>query len=200
MAYYEINLIKDSVTRASRRRLIRWILFVYILGCGAAVVAICYRGAQNLVALREQRDRVERLERHLLADTAAARDVPQSVKALYGDLASSAEKLARADAFLGQRIFVVPILLGLVAPLPSESALANLEVDQKNGSLRFDLIMPINPADHVTHSSLLLAAWNGDPHLVKRVQDIRLVTTQQKNIRGRKVFVAHFEGTLRSKG
>jgi hypothetical protein len=200
MAYYEINLIKDSVTRASRRRLIRWILCVYFLGCGAAVVAICYRGTQDLMALREQQDRVERLERHLLSDAAAARDVPQSVKALYGDLERTAEKLARADAFLGQRIFVVPILLGLVAPLPSESALASLEVDQKNGTLRFDLIMPINPTDHVTHSSLLLAAWNGDPHLVKRVQEIRLVTTQQKNIRGRKVFVAHFEGTLRSKG
>lgn len=200
MAFYEINLIKAVVIQASRRRLIRWILLLYFLGCGAVVAAICYRGTQALAALREQQARVERLERHLLAGNASVSDVSQSVTTLYGNLERTAAKLARADEFLGQRIFIVPILLGLVAPLPPESTLANLAVDQKSGTLRFDLLMPINPSDQVTHSGLLMAAWNSDPHLTQRVQDIKLVTTQQRNIHGRKVFVAHFEGTLRQKG
>ena len=200
MAYFEINLIKDSVTPPQRRRLIRRALISYFLCCGAALVTICYRGTQSITALRAQRHMVELLEQPLLANAALARDVPQYVQALNGDLERAAEKLARIDELLEQRITLVPILLGLVAPLPQESSLASLEVDLKSSSMRFDLIMPINPTERVTHSSLVLAAWHNDPHLAKRVQNIRLVTTQRKYIRGRNVFVAHFEGTLRLKG
>lgn len=200
MAYFAINLIRDSVTQPARRRWLRRALLLYFLCCGAALVIICYRGTQSIARLWEQRRMVERLEQPLLASAAPARDIPQYVKVLYGDLERTAGKLAHVDELLGQRILLVPILMGLISPLPRESSLATLEVDQKNGSLRFDLIMPINPMDHVTHSSLLLAAWNNDPHLTKRVQNIRLVTTQQKNIRGCNVFVARFEGNLRQKG
>lgn len=200
MVNFAINLVKDSVIPHARRRLFRWTLFAYFLGCGAVLVAVCYRGTQALVTLREEQHRVERLERPVLGSAAPTSDVPQHVTAMCGELARTAEKLARVDEFLGQRILLVPLLLGLVMPLPEDSTLSALEVDQQTGLMRFDLIMSIDPTNEVTHSSLLMAAWTNDLHLAKQVQNIRLVTSQQKNIRGRKVFVTHFEGTLRHKG
>lgn len=200
MVNFAINLVKDSVIPHARRRLFRWTLFAYFLGCGAVLVAVCYRGTQALVTLREEQHRVERLERPVLGSAASKQDVPQYVKDMCGELVRTAEKLTRVDEFLGQRILLVPLLLGLVLPLPEDSTLSSLEADQQTGILRFDLIMSIDPSNQVTHSSFLMAAWTNDLYLAKRVQNIRLVTTQQKNIRGRKVFVAHFEGTLRQKG
>jgi len=200
MVYFAINLVKDSVIPRARRRLFRWTLFAYFLGCGAAMVVVCYRGAQALVTLRGEQERVERMERPLLGLTASARDVPQHVKAMCGDLERTGAKLAHADEVLGQRILLAPILLGLVLPLPEDSTLASLEVDRQTGLVRFDLIMSINFTNQMTHSSFLMAAWANDLHLAKRVQNIRLVTTQQKTVRGCKVFVAHFEGALRQKG
>jgi hypothetical protein len=197
MASFEINLIKDAVMPRSRRKLVRWALLGYVLCCGAALVTVCYHGTQSIVKLSAQRSLVVRLEQPLLTNAASAHNIAQHVKTLYGDLERTAEKLARADEFLGQRIVLAPILLGLVTPLSPDSSLDNLVVDQKAGSVRLDLIMPIKPTNHAAQSSMLLAAWNNDPHLAKRVQNIRLVTSQQKNIRGRKVFVEHFEGTLR---
>ncbi len=200
MAYFEINLLKESVTPPPRRRWLRRALLLYFLCCGMALTAVCYRGTLALTVVWRQQQQVERLERPLLSGAASARDVPQYLKRLHGDLERNAEKLARIDELLGQRILLVPILMGLVVPLPAESTLINLEVDQKSGSVRFDLIMPINPTDQGTHSSLLLAAWHNDARLAKRVQNIRLVTTQRTYIRGRNAFVAHFEATLQPKG
>ena len=200
MVYFSINLVKDSVPPRARRRLIRWTLLAYFLGCGAALVIVCYRGAQALVTLWGEQERVARMERPLLGLTAASRGVPPHVKAMCEDLERTGGKLAHADEFLGQRILLAPLLLGLVLPLPEDSTLASLEVDRQTGLVRFDLIMSINFTNQMTHSSFLMAAWTNDVHLAKGVQNIRLVTTQQKTIRGCKVFVAHFEGVLRQKG
>ena len=143
---------------------------------------------------------VARVEQTSRSSTTSASEITQQMDVLYKDLERTTEKLARIDELLRRRILFVPILIGVVAPLSPESSLATMEVDQKNGRVQFDLNMPINPTDNVNHSSLLLAAWNNDLRLTKQVQNIRLVTTQQKNIRGHNVFVARFEGTLPEKG
>lgn len=200
MAFFEINLIKDEVAQPAYRRLSRGVFLLYLACCGVALVIVSYRAAQTSADLFERHRETVAVEKMLAADHIKASEISQRVTTLCADLQQAAEKLECIEKLLNQRVVLAPILLGLVLPLPPEIHIANFEVDPKNNSLRFDLVVPIGPTNHVVHSHALMAAWNDDHNLMKQVRDIRLINTQKKNLGERTVFISHFEGVLRQKG
>ena len=197
MVYFEINLIKDEVAQPAYRRLLKVALLLYLGCCGVALVIVSYRSAQAVANLIERHRETVAVEKMLAADHIKATEIPRRVTALCNDLQQAVDKLACIEKLLNQRVILAPILLGLALPLPSEIHIASFEVDSKNNSLRFDLVVPIGTTNHTVHSGALMAAWNNDSNLMKRVRDIRLINTQKKQIGENMVFVSRFDGVLR---
>jgi hypothetical protein len=196
MATYEINLIRDRVPTAGRRKRVYWFMMVYCLACGAVLVAVANRESKAFLktakASKESRDIEARFrERHPNQE-----GVVPYAEALRNRMEQVSGELEGIQTVLEKRANVARILLALLAPLPRDMMIIDFQFNLKSNKLSFNLMVPKERPEDSRDFGELLAEWNNSERLQMEVRQIQTVS-RKRNVMGKKsVFIMGVVGDL----
>lgn len=192
MPAFTVNLIRDRVVSAKRRRLLFCGVILYIGLAGIALILMAHRAASSIVDANRSRARMDLINRRFREGHPGRRDIMVYARELARDLEQCDSRLTAVNGVLQRRLDLGAILYHVLSPLPSDARLVGLHLDGEKRVLGFDLAVPATEQEPATDAGKLVATWNGNRELRRHVSGLRAVMTQRQAFRGESVYVLRF--------
>jgi len=200
METFSINLIREMVIPPARRRLFFWGMTLLMLICVTAMIVLAFAATQNLAAIGQKNRFLTMCQQKFSRGHPHDANPEECVTSLGATLAATTGTLKSAERLLTGRIDLPRMTLALASELPETAGLKSLRLDGEKKELAFDVTLDINPEAPPLTTSDLIAAWQANPHLGKRIRDIRTVATGTQRVLGNSVMVWQFTAKVSTEG
>jgi len=196
MAVFQINLIRERTIPARRRKAIFWGVSVYLVLCIALLAFVANHATRRLLATRRLRHEIVRLENQFQLVYPGMHDILAFARQSEQKLTAYARDLESIDAFLADRLNLSGLLASLKAPLPEGVHLFNLDLDQDDKTLSFDIVLPAGSMESSVNGARLANFWNADEVLMSQAGRIRSVAAQRNRVQNQQVMILRFTTAL----
>lgn len=201
MLAYRINLLRHRPVPWPHRPVAARLLLVYFLAAGALLAWDCNRTVHQILdarlrehALRSEHDAFLRRHTGFVNAESYAMD-------LRGRLRRDAAALSAVRSAMARQRPAAGLIYGVMAPLPADVRLLTLELNVTDGTLRFDLALPLDAAGTPSGAGAMLATWQRDPVLRRWVSNLREISSVESRLpEGGQASLVRFEGTLSGNG
>lgn len=200
MTDYNINLIRDDVLPAQRRRTVFLATAVCIFIAGALVACIANHIARKVAAATDDRVRITLLEQRFADEHPGKPGILEYGDQLRGDLVGASAALASVAHVMRSQTHLSGLLLWLSEPLPDRYYVLNFALERATSTVTFDIAGPAARASGLLQSTDLINAWSSNMDLMTWVSGIQLVLTRRHDVGRREVFVWNFKATLKGGG
>jgi hypothetical protein len=201
MLAYRINLLRQRPVPWSRRPAMARLLLVYFLAAGALLAWECNRATHQVLEARLRDQALRAQHASFLRRHPGTVNVESYALELRSRLRRNAETLAAIQRVMGNQRPAAGLIYGVMAPLPADVRLLTLDLNVAEGTLRFDLALPLDAAGTPSGSAAMLAAWQRDPVLRRWVSNLREVSSVESRLpEGGQVSLVRFEGSLSGNG
>lgn len=196
MPMFRINLIRERPVPLPQRRPMALALLLYILAAGGILAWTIFQAVHDVLASRLQARLVVEQNRSFLAMHKGWPSVDAYANSLRSQMNQSVVTLSTVEQLQRQRLPVAHILRDLAAPLTNDAQILNIDINPAASALRFDLAVPVDDPGGSTNTAAILSAWKNAPFLKRFAADLREGSSQQTDLKGRPVFLLHFEASL----
>ena len=186
MAHFEVNLIRHEILSPSRRRVLFWCMLAYLLLCALALGITAHHAGQQLLLMLGAREEMARLETEFVQNNPGQGGVLACRQRLEARLQARAVRLEAIARILDRRIGLARLMAQLLAPLPPEVTISDLDFDRGKGEISFSLLLPAgNSRSGSLSPSQIIQLWKEDPGLAARIRDLQAVSTQRRMVGNR---------------
>jgi len=197
MAYFRINLAKNSVKPIKQRYLFYNSILLYVFACAVVLVYLCYNATINLMETYENRHQQQILFNSLSSSPLMHRDLLRNPDRSYKNLKEYSKQIQELDKALTGRVQFLPILHQLFGNLPENVQLEQLKAVATERSISFSLQVPITTSENGDSVRQLQTEWNANSFLMDRITSIRPVTGERRTSGDEEVFMVKFECVLK---
>lgn len=192
MAHFEINLIRGRVLSPGRRRVLFWCMLGYLLCCVLAMGVVAYHAGQHVLGVAEAKAETARLEAEFERHHPGEGGVARCRQAQENRLQARAARLEVVSRILARRINLARLMVELLAPLPPEVTISELDLDRGRGELMFALSVPVVSGQPGPSPSQIMQTWKDTPALAACVREFQAVGTLRRTVGGNPVVKLKF--------
>ena len=200
MAVFEINMARDRVIPASRRKTWYTVLMLYLALTGVILALLAGAVTRHLVTAFDRCRDVSRLEGECLRSCPGQEDIAGYAGQVGARMARYADTLEAIAGVLSNRTHAATLLFGLAVPLPEAMALNNVDMNADKREIAFEVWVPESGAAIGMTPPSLIPLWTRHPMLAAQVTQIASVNSQRTKINGRGFSLWRFTGLLSKNG
>lgn len=188
---FDINLIRNQVPSAAKRRLLHFAMLFYLAAWGAILATIAYQGTHKLMDAFKRHAATTELHQRFTNAHPGMDDELYYLRSLVETTRKNSQTLEEVSTALARGADVGGILLGLAMPLPPKVDLLRVEKIE-NDRISFDITIPDRLASTVSQASLI-AEWNEQTLLDERIHNLRSVSSHRRRVGAESYVVLRFE-------
>lgn len=200
MPTFQINLIRHRPVPLPQRQPIARALLIYLLAFGVLLAWSCYDATRNVMVARQKELQGNEQRAVFLSQHKGWASIDSYAANQRRQLQQVDATLTATGMLLKKRLAVANLLQYLVASLPVDARLLNIDINVTANTLRFNLAVPITltNGDTDTNSapSAITAAWQNAPLLKQTLTGLHEQSSQQIELDNLPFFLLHFEATL----
>jgi hypothetical protein len=200
MTVFRINLIRDRPVPLPQRKSVALPLLLYLLAAGVLLAWSVNQAVRDVLSVRQDRRQSDAAYAQFIQQRPRQPDLVSYVTVMRNHLVKADETLSAAVRLLERRTPCATLLYALTAPLPRNVRLLNLDMTPSDGSLRFELAVPVERESDQTDTAKLLSIWNSSPELLNLVSNVREESSQQAEFDGKPSFLIRFAATVKGGG
>lgn len=200
MTVFRINLIRDRPVPLPQRKSVAFPVLIYLLTAGLLLAWSVNQAVRDVLSVRQDQRQSAVALAQFNQQHPRQPDLVSYVSAMRNHLLEADETLSAAIRLLERRTPCSTLLYALTAPLPRNVRLLSLDMTPSDGSLRFELAIPIERESDQADTAKLLAIWNSSPELLNLLSDVREESSQQAEFDGKPSFLIRFAATVKGGG
>jgi len=196
MLAFQVNLLRNRPLPPAQRPAVVRVLTVSLFCAGALLAWECNQAARRVLAVRDQARALQE-QQQAFVRTHPGFATPQAYRnELRTRLQGNETACAAVSRVIARHRPAATLLYSLVAPLPPDVHLVNLDLNLTAGNLRFELALPLNQPGRTNDIPTLLEVWGKDPVLQQWVSGLHEMNSEEAKIGGEAIFVVRFVGDL----
>lgn len=196
MLPFRINLIRSQTLPPAARRRILAGLIGYLALCGCLLIVASHRASLIWMDTQQKRGQIDLLKQNFLAQYPGEPDVARYGQLLTRQLNYASGQMETIVSLFNRRVQTARIIWNLSRQLPEGMDLVNLKMDTTQKTIDFSLAVPAVGSGESSDNEHLLAAWNGDPELMRQVGRINSVKSQRQLLDGVSVYLLSFSSAI----
>lgn len=200
MIEFRINLIRDRVPSAARRRRRYWAIIVYLAAAGMVLTMALGVSAARLTEarlLRRQQDRLEEKFRAAHGDGGTIRTYAADAEQ---QMINQLNTLRAVNARLAETARPAELIYALLSALPEQSSLQRFSLNNEERTVTFDVMIMGGGAGRGGGAADLVTRWTQDLQVSAHLEQISFLGSQMDGNVLRKDMVWRFSGQLKRQG